>query len=131
MHTLVTNRHFLHIFCSAQYQEYYHPVFVKGGVLYCFSAKIGSFPPCFSALLLRPTRWPAVRLTIHARQGFELLWSGDSVLELMRGRSIGYAVPGTGTEDYVSVYNRFFPPATYNSYISAISGAQAGVAMAC
>lgn len=50
------------------------------------------------------------------------------MLELMRGRSIGYAVPGTGTEDYVSVYNKFFPPATYNSYISAISGAQAGAA---
>ena len=45
------------------------------------------------------------------------------MLELMRGRSIGYALPGTGTQAYVSVYNQFFPPAIYNSYISAISGA--------
>ena len=51
------------------------------------------------------------------------------MLELMRGRSIGYAVPGTGTEDYVSVYNKYFPPTTYKSYILAISGAQAGAAL--
>ena len=52
-------------------------------------------------------------------QGYELLWSGDSVLELMRGVSIGYTF--SGTQEYVSVYNQYFP-ASYNSHISAISG---------
>ncbi|KAK9846603.1 hypothetical protein WJX81_007517 [Elliptochloris bilobata] len=66
-----------------------------------------------------------VAATDHAK-GIKLLWSGDSVLELMRGQSIGYALPGTGTRDYVAVYNQYFPTAFYNSQISAISGDYTG-----
>ena len=57
-------------------------------------------------------------LTWRLSQGFDLFWSGDSVLELMRGVSIGATF--SGTQDYISVYKQYF--GSINSYISAISG---------
>ncbi len=57
-------------------------------------------------------------LTWRLSQGFDLFWSGDSVLELMRGVSIGATF--SGTQDYISVYKQYF--GNINSYISAISG---------
>lgn len=53
-----------------------------------------------------------------APQGFDLFWSGDSVLELMRGTSIGYTFGGT--RDYVSIYKQYFGGT--RSYVAAISG---------